>query len=567
MLSSPPPLIHDRYRLVEWLSQGNMGMIYRAHDEALDRQVVIKFIRPEIASAENSARFLREARLVARLSHPNIMAIYDIGQQDGWNYLVLEYIPGRDLYSLTRQNGGRLPVPQGLEMARSVLQALDYAHQQGIIHRDIKPENILVTPDGQVKVADFGLALAGGEARLTQESTVAGTVLYLAPETINGASSEPRTDLYAVGAVLYEVLTGRPPFDGENLLAIISQIVHGSLTAPRQLNPEIPPVLETIILRLMARDPEQRFASAQEALRALPPTIDSLSSDAPASELPASPGLILMATTEGPTAAVEAERRRLADMLHASVIEPLNLLLSQAGAFEQTLAPNPGARMAVSVLASLARQTLQQVHDLESHLHPAVLETLGLEPALEALSEQAVRAYNLHLDLNLERLAGRLAANAELALFRSAQEVLAALHQQHVLQAALQLERREERLVLEIGYSGLEPLPEKLLAEIRQRITPLGGRLDQARSAQGKMRLAMLLPLQSTPQFTPREMDVLQGLVEGLSNKELANRLSVSPRTINYHLDNIFAKLGVRTRTEAALIALRRGLARRPSQT
>ena len=569
-LSSPPAVINDRYRLVEWLGKGGMGVVYRAQDELLDRSVVIKFLGEtggeagQAETAEHKARFLREARAVARLSHPNIMAIYDIGQQQGWDYLVLEHIPGLDLHSLQRQRGGLLAVPEALDVAAGVLRALEYAHAQGILHRDIKPENILVTPSGQVKLADFGLALPSGEARLTQEGALVGTALYLAPECLSGAESHAGADLYALGVVLYEALGGRPPFDGDSLVNVIGKVLHGAFEPLRALNPAVPPAVEQVVLRLLAREPRQRYAEAGQVLA------DMEKLFAPPAQPPAAPeaagSMLLLGAPGGTGAAVEAERRRLAGLLQTDVLDPLQLLQAQAATFEQTLSAQPTARMAIGVLTALTRQLIQQVHDLEASLHPSVLEALGLEPALEALAEQLERTQGLRLALQVERQAVRLPGEIELALFRLAQEILGALPAVFVTQAELALGGAADSIEMAVTYPTPAGLPEPVLAAARQRLEGLGGRLDIGRQAQGSTRLAMRLPLRGGVAFTPRELEVLQGLVEGLSNKEIARRLSVSPRTVNYHLDNIYAKLGVNTRTEAALIALRQGWARRPSQ-
>ncbi len=253
-----------------------MGMIYKARDETLDREVAIKFLLPErVGGAEASARFLREARAVARLSHPHIMTLFDVGREGAWHYLVLEYIPGQDLHSLMRARGEALPLREAMQVIRGVLAALAYAHDLNLVHRDIKPANIMVTAAGQVKVADFGLAMARGQARLTQEGTIVGTALYLAPELVTGAEADQRTDLYAVGAILYELLTGQPPFAGDNLMTIFSRILTAPLTAPRTLAPGLPPAVEQIILKLLARDPNDRYASADEVLAALPAEAES----------------------------------------------------------------------------------------------------------------------------------------------------------------------------------------------------------------------------------------------------------------------------------------------------
>ncbi|MEJ2749170.1 MAG: serine/threonine-protein kinase, partial [Anaerolineae bacterium] len=269
--AGPPPYLKERYRLVEWVGEGSMGVVYRAQDETLDRQVAIKFLPPDqVAGSDASSRFLQEARAVARLSHPNIMTLYDVDREAGWHYLVLEYIPGQDLHTILALEKGPLPLRQALPIIRGALSAVSYAHSQGIIHRDIKPENIMLTPDGRIKVTDFGLARIQGDVRVTQAGTLLGTVLYLAPELIEGQPASVTSDLYAIGGVFYELMTGQPPFPGQQLTAVLIQILNDPVTPPSQLNPAIPTAVENIILKLLAKEPDGRFQSADEVLDALP---------------------------------------------------------------------------------------------------------------------------------------------------------------------------------------------------------------------------------------------------------------------------------------------------------
>jgi len=264
--------------------------------------------------------------------------------------------------------------------------------------------------------------------------------------------------------------------------------------------------------------------------------------------------------------AAEADRRQLAAQVQAQIIAPLKLLLAQAAAFEQTLTAQPASRMAVSVLASLARQVLQQANDLEASLHPIVLETLGLEPALEALAARYERAHNLRLVLNLERLPQRLPAVLELALFRLTQDVLDTLCAQHILQAALSLGEADHAFRLEFTCPAAVFLSEPVQNAARQRVESFGGQLSLGRLADGQLHVVVQIPYQAELSFTPREGQILDALVQGWSNKEIARRLVISPRTVNFHLDHIFAKLGVRTRTAAAVIAIRQGWTPYPSQ-
>jgi signal transduction histidine kinase/DNA-binding CsgD family transcriptional regulator len=307
------------------------------------------------------------------------------------------------------------------------------------------------------------------------------------------------------------------------------------------------------------REPTAPPAPDEETLLALPESVE-----------PAPHGLtqelLVYAALEDTAAAVETERRRLAKLLQGRVVESLNLLLSQANAYEQTLGANPTARMAVSVLASLARQVIQEVRDLEANLHPSTLEILGLEPALEALTGQVMRSYGLQITLALERMRERLPPQIELALFRAAQDALErTIRHAHASQATIRLERRDEHLIFSLSDNGVAAMGgEEVLRAARQRIEQLGGAVETGVGPRGGFELTISFALKEPVQLTPREMEVIQLLAEGLSNKEIARLLFISPRTVNFHLDNIYSKLGVSSRTEAAIYALRHGWARRP---
>ncbi|MCB9418204.1 MAG: protein kinase [Ardenticatenaceae bacterium] len=585
--AGPPPYLKERYRLVEWVGEGSMGVVYRAHDETLDRQVAIKFLPPgHVSGSEASDRFLREARAVARLSHPNIMTLFDVDREDGWFYLVLEYIPGHDLHTILTQKQAPLPLNEALSVVRGTLAALGYAHNQGIIHRDLKPENIMLTPDGRIKVTDFGLAQVQNEVRVTPAGALLGTVLYLAPELIVGQPATAASDLYAVGGILYELLTARPPFPGDQITAVLIKTLNESVIPPSQINPTIPTAIENVILKLLAKEPNGRFQSADEVLAELPvdPVISShpeqtssasslvarivrVSSTAvplpkpPLEEAESLPGLLMAAALEDTAVALESERRRLAALLQESIIEPLTLLLSQASVYEQTMGANPTAHMAVSVLMTLTRQVLQQARDLENNLHPTLLETLGLEPALEALANQEMRTHGVQIKLYLRRLPERLPPAVELVLFRVTQAALIqAVKQAHATEMAIDLEQQDGRLVYRFGDNGRFPFPDDFFASIRPRVAGLGGVVEMAEDGRG---FVIRFGLAAAVDLTPREMNVIQLLTEGLSNKEIALILSVSPRTVNFHLDNIYSKLGVGSRTEAAVYALRQGWVRK----
>src|SRR5579859_364154 len=269
----------NRYRLEAELGQGGMGTVYRAQDALLDRFVAIKVLAQARLGAEGRARLLHEARAVARLNHPNIIAIYDVADTGATNgfqpvervagpapagglFIVMELAQGETLHERGPQS-----LAETLDIALQVCAALDHAHTHGIIHGDLKPENIAIAPDGTAKLMDFGLARYLGSDQA--ETRLMGTVLYLAPEQARGQVVDARADLYALGVVLYEALTGRLPFTGDDPLAVIAQHLSTPPTPPRELRPDLPPALEAIILRLLAKDPDERYASAREVKEAL----------------------------------------------------------------------------------------------------------------------------------------------------------------------------------------------------------------------------------------------------------------------------------------------------------
>ncbi len=261
-------VVQDRYRIDAELGRGGMGVVYRAHDLSLDRGVAIKVLLETGLNEQGKARLWREAQSVARLNHPNIVDIYDVGQANGAPFLVMELVSG------AKVDGMMLTLPQLIAVGSQICAALEHAHAHGIVHRDLKPENIVVlTGEGEsaaltVKLMDFGLARSTA-SRLTAEAGITGTVFYIAPEQALGQDVDGRADLYSLGIILYELATGRLPFTADDPLAIISQHIHASPIPPRTIRPEIPPSLEAIIFRLLAKSPADRFASAREVAVAL----------------------------------------------------------------------------------------------------------------------------------------------------------------------------------------------------------------------------------------------------------------------------------------------------------
>jgi len=265
--------------------------------------------------------------------------------------------------------------------------------------------------------------------------------------------------------------------------------------------------------------------------------------------------------------AVEAERHRLATQLQDNAIQPLTLLLSQTTAYERSLSDNPSARMALSVLSSLAQQVLYRLRDLETSLNPTVLKALGLEPALEALAGHATRAHGVKVQIVVERLPERLPAQLELALYRAAQDVLErAVASAHASQLLVRLEQRDEALLFSISDNGTAsraaPDHDAAVGPAKQRLEALGANVDLGTGPLGGLEFRVNLAAALAAHLTPREKEVVALLVEGLSNKEIAAALGISTRTVSFHLDNIYTKLGVGSRTEAAIYALRHGWGR-----
>jgi eukaryotic-like serine/threonine-protein kinase len=269
--SMPTSLASGRYLIRRQLGQGGQKRVYLARDDRLDRDVVIALLKTDQLALDSVPRLTREAQAMARLgSHPNIVTVYDIGDEAGRPFIVSQYVEGGSVADLLRTaDKHRLPLEQVLRIGSQICQALVHCHSLGIIHRDLKPGNVWLALDGTAKLGDFGLAASAEFSRITLEGALVGTVVYMPPEIMQGHQAEPRSDLYSLGVMLYEVVTGRPPFMGDQFVAIISQHINSPPVAPSWHNPEVPQALETLILRLLAKTPEERPASAAEVARAL----------------------------------------------------------------------------------------------------------------------------------------------------------------------------------------------------------------------------------------------------------------------------------------------------------
>ena len=259
----------QRYKLEEFIGKGGMALVFRASDLRTGHDVAVKVLRPEFNSDEDFLeRFRREALAASKMSHHNIVNLLDVGEEDGYRYLVMEYMRGRTLKDIIQEKG-RLPEPVAGQIAIRILSALQHAHDNGIIHRDIKPQNVLVNAEGMVKVADFGIARVAGSNTLTKGDNVMGSVHYFSPEQARGEDVTAASDIYSVGVVMYEMLTGRVPFDGDTPVSIALQHISTPPTPPVQVAEGISPAMERVVLTAMAKDRHSRYHDAADMARAI----------------------------------------------------------------------------------------------------------------------------------------------------------------------------------------------------------------------------------------------------------------------------------------------------------
>jgi serine/threonine-protein kinase len=253
-----------RYRVEQTLGHGGMASVYLARDSELDRPVALKVLAEQYADdGAFRRRFVREARLAARLSHANVVQVYDTGEEGGRPYIIMEYVPGETLADLF-EHRHKLPVRDVVGTGRQAALGLEHAHAAGLVHRDVKPQNLLIRDDGAVKIADFGIARAAEASRLTELGTVLGTAAYLAPEQARGEEVTPAADIYSLGAVLYEGLTGRTPHQFSSLTELAEKQRSGEVVPVRDLEPNVPERIEALVMRCLAREPRFRPASAAE---------------------------------------------------------------------------------------------------------------------------------------------------------------------------------------------------------------------------------------------------------------------------------------------------------------
>jgi len=271
-------LAEGRYRVERTLGHGGMAVVYLARDEELHRPVAVKVLAEHLADDERfRRRFLREARLAGRLSDPHVVQVYDAGETDGRPFIVMEYVAGRTL-----AESGKLPADETLELGLQACAGLQHAHDAGLVHRDVKPGNLLLRDDGVLKIADFGIARAAETTRVTELGTVLGTAAYLSPEQAAGEEVTAAADIYSLAAVLYELLTGRPPYQFESLAELAAKQSAGVITPVRDLEPSVPPQLEAAVMHALAREPRFRPASAAEFAQELAQAVEPPTEPLPA---------------------------------------------------------------------------------------------------------------------------------------------------------------------------------------------------------------------------------------------------------------------------------------------
>ena len=379
-------LLDNRYEIIRRLGSGGMADVYLARDTQLGRQVAIKVLYKRYARDEEFvARFRREAQSAAALNHPHIVSIYDRGEAEGSYYIAMEYLEGKSLKDVISDEGPLEPA-RATEYAGQILQALQFAHEHKVIHRDIKPHNIVINGRGQVKVTDFGIARAGTSPAMTETGSIIGTAQYLSPEQAKGKAVEQSSDLYSLGVVLYEMLTGRVPFEGENPVAIALKHLSDEPVPPQALVPEIPDNLNAVVMRALAKDPRDRYSSAEEFMADL----DRCRRDLPVSTPPPAADTAMTSVIgAGEVAALGAETERTA----IRQVQPREAPPKKEGGGKKWLY----FLIAVVVLAAIAAGVyflafaqergnidVPDIVGMDRAQAEAAIRALGLKPELEA---------------------------------------------------------------------------------------------------------------------------------------------------------------------------------------
>lgn len=495
--------LNNRYEIIELIGEGATAVVYRGLDTRLERTVAIKIMLPYVDNTTRQ-RFQREALAAAKLNHTNIMAIYDVGEEDQRPYLIVEYIEGQPLYSFIPSS------PEiTAEFGRQICLALDYAHRQQLVHRDIKPANIHITPSGQVKLMDFGLAITDKTKRLTATGRIIGTPAYLSPEQAQGLPLNNRTDIYSTGVVLYELVTGVLPFDADDIGVLLLQQVKKDPRPPSDLVSDIPLALEQAILKALAKHPEARFETAGAMAAAL-----AAVTAAPLAQSSSSP-----TTTPAP---------RNNDKTEISPSKQIRVALADDHRILRTslamyLDDNPSIRVVGE--ADDGAQALDLVREKTPDVLLLDLNMPGTS-GLDVLPE--IRA--TWPDVKVLVLTGR---DEDVYIMRALRAgahgyILKTTGEDTLVQAVREV--FEGHLVL--GHGVAERVVQGLMTQDTQ--TPAG--------------------------LSELERVILIGIAAGLTNDQIAERLKIDPQLVAAQLLVLIEELGAKSRVEASLIALRRGL-------
>ncbi len=389
----PGTLVDGRYRVSSRLGSGGMADVYLAHDTLLGREVALKLLHHRFSEDQEFVeRFRREASSAAGLSHPNVVAVFDRGEWDGTYYIAMEYLPGRSLKAVVREHGPLSP-GDAIDIVVQILLATRFAHRRGIIHRDIKPHNVILDEEGRAKVTDFGIARAGA-SDMTLTGSIMGTAQYLSPEQAQGHAVSESSDLYAVGVVLYELLTGRVPFEGESAVTVALKQVSVEPTPPSLRNPEVGAALDAVVMRSLAKEPAQRFASADEFIAALqqaregiaPAPITAINGAPPTPHDTAAALLVPPPPDEDDQSSTDAARRRkralwiTAGVVALAIAAAAIALLVLGSKTGQVTVPNVSGETQSTALTSLQREGLIPVVSLAANARVASGLVVGTTP-------------------------------------------------------------------------------------------------------------------------------------------------------------------------------------------
>ncbi len=366
-------VFNGRYKIIEKVGGGGMADVYRAEDQVLGRTVALKILHKQFASDEGFLeRFRREARAAAKLTHPNIVSIYDVGEDGGVHFIVMEYVHGMTLKKLI-QKDAPLSTEKVVHIAMQIAKAMEFAHEHEIIHRDIKPQNVIITDNGEIKVTDFGIARAGSSSTMTRTGAVMGTAHYISPEQAQGSIVGPTTDIYSLGVVMYEMATGELPFRGENPVSVALKHINDTPMPPRSVFGDIPPSLEGVIIKCMAKNPNERYRSAESVRDDLKRVIEGLPVKIMGAATPAGGDASDMTRTmaaQNHRPSDVRRRRKPKKGLIAAIIAVVLLLVLGGGALAYTLLSKPSI-----VVPDIKNKTLSQAQQ--------ALDAVGLKLQVE----------------------------------------------------------------------------------------------------------------------------------------------------------------------------------------